>query len=73
MLKASSIMRGLVAAGLIAATPAIAQSMMSPTQTRASSSLLTFSGFMSPQSTTMMTTSSPSRQSPLIVPGDSPG
>jgi hypothetical protein len=73
MLKASSILRGLVAAGLIAATPAIAQSMMEPTQTRASSSLLTFTGFMSQESTTMMTTSTPNRQSPLLVPEDSPG
>ncbi len=73
MLKPSSIIRGLVAAGLIAATPAIAQSMMGPTETRASSSLLTFQGFMSPQSTTMMTTSTLDRQSPLLVPDMSPG
>ena len=73
MLKFSSIFLGVATAGLIVASPAIAAGLIAPTQTRSATSMPTTS--VAPSSTTIATsgTTDGRRQSPLLIPGDSPG
>ena len=69
MVKFSSIFLGVATAGLIVASPAIAAGLI--TQTRSAASLPAASVVLAPSSTALVIGGR--RQSPLLVPGDSPG
>ena len=74
-MKFSSIVLGVAAAGVIAASPAVAARLVSPTVTRSADSLPRASVALNSFSFAF-TTSEPTtrrRQSPLLVPSDSPG
>jgi len=75
MLKSNAIILGVAAAGVIAASPAVAARLIAPTQTRSAASLPAPSVTLSSFSTAFATQSATvtRRQSPLLVPGDSPG
>ena len=73
MLKFSSIFLGVATAGLIVASPAIAAGFVAPTQTRSATSMPGISASFAPFSAAMAASTGGRRQSPLLVPGDSPG
>ena len=74
-MKFSSIVLGVAAAGVIAASPAIAARLVSPTVTRSADSLpgdsVSLSSFRFAFATSQSTVTR--RQSPVLVPSDSPG
>ena len=75
MAKFSSIVLGVATAGLIIASPAVAARLISPTQTRSAESLPAGSVALRSFSFAFATnaTTGVRRQSPILVPGDSPG
>ena len=74
-MKFSSLVLGVAAAGVIAASPAVAARLVSPTVTRSVDSLpggsVALNSFSFAFATSETTTRR--RQSPVLVPGDSPG
>ncbi len=74
-MKFSSLLLGVAAAGVIAASPAVAARLVSPTVTRSADSLpgasVSLSSFSAAFTTSQSTVTR--RQSPVLVPGDSPG
>ena len=74
-MKFSSIVLGVAAAGVIAASPAVAARLASPTLTRSAESLPSDSVTLSSFNFAFATSESTARrrQSPVLVPGDSPG
>lgn len=74
-MKFSSLVLGVAAAGVIAASPAVAARLASPTVTRSADSLPSASVSLSSFSFALATSQSTvtRRQSPVLVPGDSPG
>ena len=74
-MKFSSIVLGVAAAGVIAASPAVAARLVSPTGTRSADSLPDDSVSLNSFSLAFTTSESTTRrrQSPILVTGDSSG